>query len=139
MKAIKKLKIVPAASAASGDSPLPADGAAAADAGVWSSLRVKRYRPISSVDHLTMDYNPSSLSVLGDGDDDSSDRVTPEQFDSFSLRAVLKDYLHADPATRYDVAKNAFEQALSDARVSHSVQYEPHNSMYESTVYHAVL
>jgi hypothetical protein len=38
-------------------------------------------------------------------------------FDQFSLKSVLKDYLHADPATRYLIAKNRFERALFDAKV----------------------
>eukprot|EP01041_Mallomonas_annulata_P002521 gene2521-4903_t len=46
-----------------------------------------------------------------------------EQFDQFSLRTLLKDYLHTDPATRYQLAKNAFERALNDSLAQNNPQW----------------
>lgn len=39
------------------------------------------------------------------------------QFDGFSLRTLLQDYMHTDPATRYQIARNVFERSLYDAKV----------------------
>jgi hypothetical protein len=52
--------------------------------------------------------------IIGDEYVETNDE---DFFDKFSVRAVLKDYFHSDPATRYQVAKNAFERALTDAKV----------------------
>ena len=49
--------------------------------------------------------------------DTSSSKDDADAFDQFSLKAVLKDYVHTDPATRYLIAKNRFERALHDAKV----------------------
>lgn len=65
------------------------------------SLHPERYAPM--VGELPSEYDR-------EGDVD--------EFDRFSLKAVLKDYLHADPATRYMIAKNRFERALHDAKVT---------------------
>ena len=64
------------------------------------SLNPERYAPM--VGELPSEYDR-------EGDVD--------EFDRFSLKTVLKDYLHADPATRYMIAKNRFERALHDAKV----------------------
>jgi hypothetical protein len=37
--------------------------------------------------------------------------------DKFCMSTILKDFMHLDPATRYQIAKNAFFRALYDARV----------------------
>jgi hypothetical protein len=37
--------------------------------------------------------------------------------EKFSLISVTKDFMHLDPASRYQIAKNAFNRALFDARV----------------------
>lgn len=64
------------------------------------ALRPERYQPL-------VGEGPGEYDAEGDAED----------FDRFSLRAVLKDYLHADPATRFLIAKNRFERALHDAKV----------------------
>lgn len=64
------------------------------------SLHPERYSPL--VGDLPTEYDRES---------------EVDEFDRFSLRTVLKDYLHADPATRYMIAKNRFERALHDAKV----------------------
>lgn len=35
----------------------------------------------------------------------------------FALTSVLQDFMHLDPATRYQIAKNEFNRELFDARV----------------------
>lgn len=63
-------------------------------------------------------------------------------FDQFSLRTVLKDFLYSDPATRYEIARNYFERALNDATAlsditkildedaSHSMKEETKNLLF---------
>ena len=63
-------------------------------------LRVTRYRPI-----------------IPDGSHPIDDIGEEEAFDEYSMHAVMKDFMHADPATRYQIAKNHFERALVDAKV----------------------
>ena len=41
-----------------------------------------------------------------------------EQFDQYGLSSVLKDYMYADKATRYQIVKNHFERAVTNAKVS---------------------
>lgn len=100
---------------------------------IWADLRVQRYRPLTSIER-SVDYLPSTTgSDALDEDEDDMSSVTKkfrarsagvdEEFDQFSLRAVLKDYMMADPATRYELAKNAFERALSDARSTKDPSY----------------
>jgi hypothetical protein len=55
--------------------------------------------------------------LVGEGPSEYDTQGEMEEFDQFSLKAVLKDYMHADPATRYLIAKNRFERALHDAKV----------------------
>ena len=38
-------------------------------------------------------------------------------FDGAALRVLLSDYMSTDPATRFSVAKNAFERALQNSLV----------------------
>lgn len=40
-----------------------------------------------------------------------------EVFDSESLNQTMKDYLHTDPATRLQIARNSFERAIHAAKV----------------------
>ena len=40
-----------------------------------------------------------------------------EAFDQYALMNVMKDYMYADQATRYQVVKNHFERAVHDAKV----------------------
>lgn len=40
-----------------------------------------------------------------------------EQFDQYGLASVLKDYMYADKATRYQIVKNHFERAVTNAKV----------------------
>lgn len=44
-------------------------------------------------------------------------KTSHDEFDRWSLRSLLADYMHADPAARYQIAKNMFERTLSDLRV----------------------
>ena len=46
-----------------------------------------------------------------------------EVFDTESLRQTMQDYLHVDPAARYQIAKNNFERAVVSAKVSHPSIY----------------
>jgi len=41
--------------------------------------------------------------------------------DRLNLTVLLKDFMHLDPTTRYQVAKNAFIRELNEFRVRHSV------------------
>ena len=70
-----------------------------------SKLIPSRYYPLSSMDTS----NVTEYDMFENPDD--------EDFDKFSLRKLLKDYMHTDPATRYHIAKNAFERQLADAKV----------------------
>ncbi len=65
-------------------------------------IRVERYTP------LNIDFQSSY--------DSSGNEAREESFDSYSLKTLLKDSLGSDPATRYQIARNAFERAMSDAR-----------------------
>jgi hypothetical protein len=40
-----------------------------------------------------------------------------EVFDGESLKQTMQDYLHTDPATRFQIARNSFERALVTAKV----------------------
>lgn len=70
-----------------------------------SNLSPSRYYPLSSMDSSNVtEY-------------DTFENPGDEDFDKFSLRKLLKDYMHTDPATRYHIARNAFERQLADAKV----------------------
>lgn len=43
--------------------------------------------------------------------------ITENKIDKLNLVHLVKDMLHLDPATRYQIAKNAFQIRLFDARV----------------------
>lgn len=40
-----------------------------------------------------------------------------EAFDQYGLTLIMKDYMYADQATRYQVVKNHFQRAVNDAKV----------------------
>ena len=58
-------------------------------------------------------YPLSSMNTTNVTDYDNFENQDDEKFDKFSLKKLLKDYLHTDPATRYHIAKNAFERHLA--------------------------
>lgn len=62
-------------------------------------------------------YSP--LEINGDSDFDKLG--FEEEWDQFSLQHVLKDFMHADPATRWQVARNQFERAFKDATINKSI------------------
>lgn len=64
-------------------------------------------------------YRP--LEIEGDSAYDtvtSAQHKEHQEFDRYNLVALMKDFMHLDPATRYQLAKNKFMRALHDARVS---------------------
>jgi small subunit ribosomal protein S5 len=67
-------------------------------------LNVKRYRRVVMAGTNEIDE---------EGDD--------EDFDKYSVKMVLKDYMYADQATRYQLVKNYFERALTDAKALNDV------------------
>lgn len=66
-------------------------------------LKVERYHELED--------DPTTLSEY---DKDGAD----EKFDRETLEYALNDFFDADPATRYQVAKNYFERQMTDALVS---------------------
>jgi hypothetical protein len=52
-----------------------------------------------------------------EGDYEELNELTDENFDNFTLQNLLHDYKYADPASRYEVAKNSFERTLNNAKV----------------------
>jgi small subunit ribosomal protein S5 len=67
---------------------------------------IHRYRPVVSTG--TSEYDENGID---------------EDFDKFSLRAVLKDYMHAEPATRFQIARNTFDRALKDAKALQNISF----------------
>lgn len=67
--------------------------------------------------HTVRRYSPlQKAGGESEYDEEFDEEESPESvFDKFTVRAVLKDYMHTDPATRYQIAMNAFERALNDA------------------------
>jgi predicted RecB family nuclease len=41
--------------------------------------------------------------------------------DKFTVNAVVREFMHLDPSTRFQVAKNAFVRELTDAKVNPNV------------------
>ena len=69
------------------------------------SLSVEKYRTLS-----------------GAAEDADYDQVgTYEKFDQFATRNVLADFMHTDPSTRYQIARNSFERSLFEAQESNDV------------------
>ena len=58
-----------------------------------------------------------------DGDSDYDESGYDEMFDRWSLQSVMKDYLGADPGLRMQIAKNAFERAMTDAQASKDITW----------------
>jgi small subunit ribosomal protein S5 len=46
-----------------------------------------------------------------------------EHFDRFSLERLLRDCMDLDPATRFAIARNAFERAMSDTKAMDDVRF----------------
>eukprot|EP00595_Chromulina_sp_UTEXLB2642_P001191 CAMPEP_0196763470 /NCGR_PEP_ID=MMETSP1095-20130614/4123_1 /TAXON_ID=96789 ORGANISM="Chromulina nebulosa, Strain UTEXLB2642" /NCGR_SAMPLE_ID=MMETSP1095 /ASSEMBLY_ACC=CAM_ASM_000446 /LENGTH=673 /DNA_ID=CAMNT_0042116705 /DNA_START=730 /DNA_END=2752 /DNA_ORIENTATION=- len=80
------------------------------------SLHVERYYPVTS-------NGTSSLDVTDPLD---------EEFDKFTLKALMADNMYTDPATRYQIAKNAFDRALYDAQRMKSVSEACHHLLSDS-------
>ncbi len=60
----------------------------------------------------------NNLISLADLDYETNSSKDLEEFEEFSLKKLLKDYLFTDPSTRYQIAKNFFERKLFDAHAS---------------------
>lgn len=121
------------------------NGASAAGTVASGPMRVVRYRPLQpegSSEYDLLDHgsrvaprtrsNMPMLSALMDAgglvDDDDDDaeaamrgNATDVQFDRLSMQSMLENYLDSDPALRYKIAKNSFERALYDAKVSDAI------------------
>lgn len=76
---------------------------------------IHRYRPVISMG--TSEYDENGID---------------EDFDKFSLRAVLKDYMHSEPATRFQIARNTFDRALKDAKSLQNISFLLDTSSTES-------
>lgn len=70
------------------------------------NIKAERYRPLAI-------QGDSAYDVLS-----SSDKKSVLSVDRLNLSVLMKDFMHLDPATRFQIAKNAFERELFDARVS---------------------
>jgi small subunit ribosomal protein S5 len=46
-----------------------------------------------------------------------------EVFDGESLRQTMKDYMHMDPATRFQIARNSFERAVANAKATNDESF----------------
>lgn len=68
------------------------------------------YSQIFITTHLIISPSPCHLKI------DERDGEN-EQFDQYGLQSVLKDYMYADKATRYQIVKNHFERAVTNAKV----------------------
>jgi small subunit ribosomal protein S5 len=80
---------------------------------VWSGI--KQLRSMAAKGDLK--YQPVRfMPVIAAGDEAYDGEGVNEEFDKFSLKLLLKDYMTTDPASRYAVAKNYFQRALYDAR-----------------------
>jgi len=70
------------------------------------NIKAERYRP---------------LQVQGDSAYDTTTNKNEKKqmaFERFNLTVLMKNFMHLDPATRYQIAKNLFQRELFDARVS---------------------
>ncbi len=87
---------------------------------VWSGI--KQLRSLSAKGDLK--YQPVRfMPVISAGDEAYDSEGIDEEFDKFSLKLLLKDYMSTDPAHRYAVAKNYFERALYDARSLNDISH----------------
>lgn len=64
-------------------------------------------------------YRGYASGDMGEYDDEGPN----EEIDRFSLRGVMKDFMFADPATRFQIAKNTFERALADANAVQDIAH----------------
>ena len=113
-------------------------GGAGAALGSSSGVKVQRYRPLEVYGDSEYD-EPIYPGYHGGGDDEGEEEESGSgngkdnkkkvlgksrrskaqaAVHTFTLESVLQDYMHLDPATRYQIAKNAFERELLDASVS---------------------
>ena len=61
-------------------------------------------------------YKP--INIENDGEYDAADYEDDTvKFDGMALHGLMKDYMHAEPALRYQIARNYFERALTTAKV----------------------
>ncbi len=76
------------------------------------------FSALKKMSYENVRLRPERYSALTDIGDENYDVEGPdEQFDRDSLKMLLDDYYDADPAIRYQVAKNYFERALHEALV----------------------
>ena len=61
-------------------------------------------------------YKPIHIESEGEYDADDHEDDTAK-FDGMVLHQLMKDYMHAEPALRYQIARNYFERALTTAKV----------------------
>ena len=83
-------------------------------------MKQLRLNPAQSEDLqgvLVSRYRPVVQDGLHEIDEDGDD----EAFDRYGLTTILRDYMYADPATRYQIAQNYFERSLVDAQAMDSV------------------
>eukprot|EP01038_Epipyxis_sp_PR26KG_P008526 gene8526-11526_t len=73
------------------------------------SFKVIRYRQLLRNDDIQQ-YDQEAENIYS-------------KMDRFSLKLILKDFLHASPAERYMIARNAFERTLEDAIVTEEAAY----------------
>ena len=87
---------------------------------VWSGM--KQLRSLSAKGDFK--YQPVRfMPAISPGDEGYDNEGVDEEFDKFSLKLLLKDYMTTDPAHRYAVAKNYFERALYDARSLNDISH----------------
>lgn len=88
------------------------------------NIRAERYRPLqvqgdSAYDSITNKHEKKQLA-----------------FERFNLSVLLKDFMHLDPATRYQIAKNLFQRELFDARVRYLLLFNPHLYFHKLIINH---
>ena len=108
-------------------------------------VRAERYRPVVPIGDSDYDRvvttrqvgaGGGDLMMIGEamgagvGKDDQGEHdegeeqgMSDEALDRFSLRAVLKDYMYTDPGLRWQIARNAFERALVDAKALKDIRF----------------
>jgi hypothetical protein len=74
------------------------------------SIKPVRYNPLDSTPGEEEDE-------AGDSEFDNYKDQFDVKFDTLALHSVTDDFLAADPATRYQIAKNQFERLFHDAKV----------------------
>jgi small subunit ribosomal protein S5 len=67
----------------------------------------------------TIRYSPLNMENESEYDTHGFD----EEWDRFHLKGVLQDFLHTDPATRFQVARNHFERAFKGAKIDGWLEY----------------